>query len=153
MNGAVTTETQDPAAKDANTTDGGDGKKATSGSDREPSAAEPVSAETPPRRRGILLGTHPGAAAPAAADDAKSLAWMATQAVKAVNAVKASQLEQAQALKARAETSPDEQALAWEEDGTALDAGEPAGIPGEYAQTMAASASSLETAAIGHRSR
>jgi hypothetical protein len=74
---------------------------------------------------------------------------MATQAVKALNAVKASQLEQAQALKARAETSQDEQALAWEEEGIALDAGEPAGLPGEYVRTMPASPSPLETAAVG----
>jgi hypothetical protein len=51
---------------------------------------------------------------------------MATQAVKALNAVKASQMEQAQALKARAETSQDEQALAWEEEAISLDGGEPA---------------------------
>ncbi len=63
---------------------------------------------------------------------------MATQAVKALNAVKASQLEQAQALKARAETSQDEQTLAWEEEGIALDAGEPAasrgGVPGDMSR-------------------
>jgi hypothetical protein len=64
---------------------------------------------------------------------------MATQAVKALDAVKASQLEQALALKASAETSQGEQALAWEDDGTTLDAGEPAGISGEFIQTLAAS--------------
>ena len=74
-----------------------------------------------------------------APDDAKSLSWMATQAVKALDAVKASQLEQALALKASAENSQGEQALAWEDDGTTLDAGEPAGIPGEFIQTLAAS--------------
>ncbi len=100
--------------------------------------AGPAAAERPPRRRGILPGTR--AKAPATApDDAKSLSWMATQAVKALDAVKASQLEQALALKASAETSQGEQALAWEDDGTTLDAGEPAGIPGEFIQTLAAS--------------
>ncbi len=149
MNGALTTEAQDPAAKEANTDDGGDRTNAKAGTGRDPSAAEPVSAELPPRRRGILLGTRPGAEAPAAADDAKSLAWMATQAVKALNAVKASQLEQAQALKARAETSQDERPLAWEEEGIALDAGESAGLPGGYVQTVPAPPLPLETAAVG----
>ena len=100
--------------------------------------AGPAAAERPPRRRGILPGTRAETRA-TAPDDAKSLSWMATQAVKALDAVKASQLEQALALKASAETSQGEQALAWEDDGTTLDAGEPAGIPGEFIQTLAAS--------------
>jgi len=100
--------------------------------------AGPAAAERPPRRRGILPGTR--AETPSTTpDDAKSLSWMATQAVKALDAVKASQLEQALALKASAETSQGEQALAWEDDGTTLDAGEPAGISGEFIQTLVTS--------------
>jgi hypothetical protein len=85
-----------------------------------------VTDELPRRRRGILLGTRPGPMEPAATDDEKSLSWMATQAVKALNAVKASQQEQLEALKARAETSRDEQALAREDEDISLDASEPA---------------------------
>jgi len=85
-----------------------------------------VSEEPPRRRRGILLGTGAGAAAPAAVDDAKSLSWMATQAVKAVNAVKASQLEQAQAWKAETGTPDDELPRLTEGDDAAIERQEPA---------------------------
>jgi hypothetical protein len=87
-------------------------------------AEESVSDELPRKRRGILLGTHPGPATPDAVDDGKSLSWMATQAVKAVNAVKASQLEQAQAWKAGAGMPEDEQSGQAEEDSAAIDARE-----------------------------
>lgn len=91
----------------------------------------PVSEAPPRRRRGILLGTGAGAAAPAAVDDEKSLSWMATQAVKAVNAVKASQLEQAQAWKAEAGSSDDEPPRLTEGDDVAIERQEPAqSIPG-----------------------
>ena len=87
-------------------------------------AEDTVSDELPRKRRGILLGTRPGQATPAAVDDGKSLSWMATQAVKAVNAVKASQLEQAQAWKDGAGTSEDEQSGQAEDAIAAIDAGE-----------------------------
>jgi hypothetical protein len=84
-----------------------------------------VSDGPPRRRRGILLGTGAGAAAPVAVDDAKSLSWMAMQAVKATNAVKASQLEQAQAWKAGAGTSEDELPRLTEGDDAAFERQEP----------------------------
>jgi len=87
-------------------------------------AEDTVSDELPRKRRGILLGTRPGQATPAAVDDGKSLSWMANQAVKAVNAVKASQLEQAQAWKDGAGTSEDEQSGRAEDAIAAIDAGE-----------------------------
>ena len=87
-------------------------------------AEDTVSDELPRKRRGILLGTRPGQATPAAVDDGKSLSWMATQAVKAVNAVKASQLEQAQAWKDGAGMSEDEQSGRAEDAIAAIDAGE-----------------------------
>jgi hypothetical protein len=88
----------------------------------QPSGAEEAASEELPRkRRGILLGTRPGQATPAAVDDGKSLSWMATQAVKAVNAVKASQLEQAQAWKVGAGMSEDEQSGRAEDDIAAID--------------------------------
>jgi len=88
----------------------------------QPAADGAPASEAPPRRRrGILLGTGAGAAAPAAAaDDAKSLSWMASQAVKAAKAVKASQQEQAQAWKAEAGTSEDEPPRLAEDDDIAL---------------------------------
>jgi hypothetical protein len=89
-----------------------------------PEAEDTVSEELPRKRRGILLGTRPGQATPAAVDDGKSLSWMATQAVKAVNAVKASQLEQAQAWKDGAGMSEDEQPDRAEDAIAAIDAGE-----------------------------
>jgi len=85
--------------------------------------------ELPRRRRGILLGTRPGQATPAAVDDGKSLSWMATQAVKAANAVKASQLEQAQAWKAGTGTSEDEQSRLDEDGVEAIEAGESFAMP------------------------
>ncbi|MGB7931243.1 MAG: hypothetical protein WCH04_03315, partial [Gammaproteobacteria bacterium] len=80
-----------------------------------------MSDELPRKRRGILLGTHPGQATPDAVDDGKSLSWMANQAVKATKAVKASQLEQAQAWKAGAGMSEDEQSRRAEDDSAAID--------------------------------
>jgi hypothetical protein len=194
MKGAVTTESQNAAAQQVNTEDGGDrqntpavsdldpspaapsqaqiddGRKAIGGETSDPvnpaaassagsellppasapsaGAAGPVTGKLPPRRRGILLGMRPGAEAPAAADDAKSLSWMATQAVKATNAVKASQMEQAQALKARMEGSPDESSLAWEEEGIGLDAGGPVPPSPEIAPPPA-TPSRVQTAAAG----
>ena len=141
MNGVATTGPQDPAVKEVNTDSDGKsaGVTASGGTDTataddsasspqttaEPAgSAEAAPGELPRKRRGILLGTQPGAATPAAADDAKSLSWMATQAVKAVNAVKASQLEQAQAWKAGAGMSEDEQSRLVKDDDAALDTGE-----------------------------
>ena len=148
MNGVATTGPQDPAAKEVNTdsdrksagvtTSGGQATATVEDTGASPQAAaqpagraETVSDELPRKRRGILLGTQPGAATPAAADDAKSLAWMATQAVKAVNAVKASQLEQAQAWKAGTGMSEDEQSRSAEDDVAAFDAGESVAMEGQ----------------------
>jgi hypothetical protein len=105
----------------------------------QPAGEGGVSEEPPRRRRGILLGTGAGAAAPVAVDDAKSLSWMATQAVKAVNAVKASQLEQAQAWKAEAGTPDDEPPRLTEGDDVVLERQEPAqSFPGgQSASTQA----------------
>lgn len=90
---------------------------------------ETVPDELPRKRRGILLGTRPGQATPATVDDGKSLSWMATQAVKAANAVKASQLEQAQAWKAGAAMSEDEQSRLDEDGVDAIEAGESVAVP------------------------
>ena len=106
----------------------------------QPAGAEGTEPEELPRkRRGILLGARPGQALPAAADDGKSLSWMATQAVKAVNAVKASQLEQAQAWKAEAGTPDDEPPRLTEGDDVVLERQEPAqSFPGgQSASTQA----------------
>jgi hypothetical protein len=156
---AATTEAKGPAEKEVNTVDGGStiNSQPGSGSDNPAAAtaqanpagdnqspqvtAQPVEdagpefAGLPHRRRGILLGTH--AEAPAAADDGKSLSWMATQAVKALNAVKASQQEQLQTLKARADMSEDEAASGSGENEFGADTGESAGVPGEYDPMMA----------------
>jgi len=94
-------------------------------------AEDTVPEELPRKRRGILLGTRPGQAIPAAADDGKSLSWMATQAAKAAKAVKASQLEQAQAWKVAAGMSEDEQSRPTEDDIAALAAGESVAMPGQ----------------------
>jgi hypothetical protein len=145
MNGVVSTGPQDPAAQEVNTDSDGKSAEETPSTARIPAAVSKEGSESsaqaaarpagsagtgsdvlPRKRRGILLGTGPGVETPAAADDAKSLSWMAMQAVKATNAVKASQQEQLEALKARADASRDEQALSMEEEGIRLDAGEPA---------------------------
>ncbi len=158
---AAASEAQDPAAKKVNTDDAGNNANPGVGpdSDHPPAAtaqtkaaideqspqapaqptenAEPASAGLPPRRRGILLGTH--AEAPAAVDDEKSLSWMASQAVKALNAVKASQSEQLQALKAKAEMSEGEPAPASRDEGIDLETNETAGATGEYEPVIAES--------------
>jgi hypothetical protein len=158
---AATTKTQEPTAKEMNTDDGGNSMKPGVESDVDQPAAAmsqtnpatdkpspqapaqpaenagPESAGFPPRRRGILLGTH--LETPAAADDEKSLSWMATQAVKALNAVKASQLEQLQTLKAKAEMSEGEPAQVSREDGIDPEVCESAGGAGDYAPMRAES--------------
>jgi hypothetical protein len=156
---AAADEAQDPAAKKVNKDDAGNNAIPGSGSDSDhppaataqtkpatdelspqattPSAenAEPASAGFPPRRRGILLGTHVEASA--AVDDEKSLSWMATQAVKALNAVKASQSEQLQALKAKAEMSEGEPAPVSMDEAIDLETNESVGVSGEYEPVIA----------------
>jgi hypothetical protein len=107
--------------------------------DRPAGDGVPASEEPPRRRRGILLGTGPGPAAPEATADAKSLSWMAEQAVKAANAVKASQLEQAQAWKAGAGTSEDEPPRLTEGDDVVIERQEPTqSFPGGQSASMQA---------------
>jgi hypothetical protein len=147
MNGVATTGPQDPAAKEVNTDSDGksagvtapdspatasvdDSGSSPQGTAQTAGAEETVSDELPRKRRGILLGTHPGQATPDAVDDGKSLSWMANQAVKATKAVKASQLEQAQAWKA-AGMSEDEQSRRAEDGSAAIDAGESVAMPGQ----------------------
>jgi hypothetical protein len=123
MNGVATTGPQDAGGKEVSAEGDNNGSE-----ERTPSGASPTSCARPGgdpgagsteitrRRRGILLGTRAGDEVPSAEDDEKSLAWMANQAVKALNAVKASQMEQAQALKARGEIAGDEGAAEPEEE-------------------------------------
>jgi len=123
MNGVATTGSQGTDGKEVSTDGVSDGSESRAIPESPPmSCAQPadtteaVSDEVPRRRRGILLGTRREGEAPAAADDEKSLAWMADQAVKALNAVKASQMEQAQALKAKGEIGQEESGSDREDD-------------------------------------